>query len=532
MSDDDNRLPTPEQLAVGSELAALEFTEAERALMREQVAEFRDGYRAVRDIPLSNAVPPALGFDPARSLDALPEADGVTLAQHPGVDLPEDLEDVAFWPLVDLAELIRTRRVTSRELTQMYLRRLERYGPALSCVVTLTPDLALEQADRADTEIGSGRYRGPLHGIPWGAKDLLAVPGYPTTWGAAPYRNQTLEGSATVVNRLEAAGAVLVAKLSLGALAMGDWWFGGQTKNPWNPEQGSSGSSAGSAAAVAAGLVGFAIGSETMGSIVSPAARCAVVGLRPTFGRVSKHGAMALSWSMDKLGPMARSVDDCALVLDAIHGPDGLDRWVTDAPFAYDATRPVDELRIGYLTEAFEGDRPTAEHDRAALDALRAMGAELVPLELPDYPGKAFMSILLSEAAAAFDELTRSGRDDELTRQTEDSWPNLFRAARLVPAVEYVQANRLRELALRDLNALFEVVDVYLCPSTYHANLYLTNATGHPTVVVPHAVGADGIPLDTTMSFSAGLFREGDALAVARAFEQARGRLGQPVLNP
>lgn len=531
MSQPDRPLPTDDELSAAAALAELSFDRRERELMREQVAEFREGYRAMRDIPLDHVVEPALGFDPARSLSTLPESRGVTLSGPTGVERPAELEDAAFWPAMHLAELVRTRQVTSRELTDMYLGRLRRLGRRLTCVVTITEDLAREQAERADAEIAAGTYRGPLHGIPWGAKDLLAVPGYPTTWGAAPFRAQHLADSATVVDRLADAGAVLVAKLSLGALAMGDWWFEGQTKNPWNLEQGSSGSSAGSAAAVAAGLVGFAIGSETMGSIVSPSTRCAVVGLRPTFGRASKHGAMALSWSMDKLGPIARSVEDCAAVLAAISGPDGRDRWVADVPFSYAADLPLDSLRIGYVAEAFTAEAPTAAYDTAMLDALRARGAELVPIALPAYPGKAFMAILLSEAAAAFDDLTRSGRDDELTRQTEDSWPNLFRAARLVPAVEYIQANRVRDLALRDMNALFEDIDVYLAPSGYHQNLYLSNVTGHPAVALPHAVGEHGIPLDSSMTFTAGLYREGDALTVARACEQARGALGRPALD-
>ena len=522
--------PSDHALAAGAALAGLTFDAPELALMRERVGEFLESYERVREVPLANGVGPALGFDPGLSLGTLPEARGMVLEAPPDVTRPDDLEETAFWPAAHLGALLRSGQTTSLELTEMYLRRLRRHGPALACVVTLTEDRARVQALRADEELAEGRDRGPLHGIPWGAKDLLDVDGFPTSWGAEPYRGQQAHGTATVVERLDAAGAVLVAKLSLGALAMGDWWYDGQTKNPWNPDQGSSGSSAGSAAAVAAGLVGFAIGSETMGSIVSPAARCAVVGLRPTFGRVSRHGAMALSWSMDKLGPMARAVEDCAAVLAAIHGPDGRDRWVRDAPFAYDA-REASPARVGYIAAAFEGDHATAAHDRAVLQALDGAGVELVPVALPDYPGKAFMTVLLAEAAAAFDELTRTGRDDQLSRQTADSWPNLFRAARLVPAVEYIQANRMRELALRDLNALFEDVDVYLCPSTHPQNLYLTNATGHPTVAVPHAFDEHGRPLDTAMTFTAGLYREGAALAVARAYERVRPPLGRPSLD-
>ena len=531
MNGHDGGNPSDEVLTAGAALAGLAFDPAELDLMRPAVRDSMARYEAVRGIPLGNGTGPALGFDPARSLRKLPRERGVAFEPVGDVQRPLDLEDAAFWPVSRLGALLRSGVVSSVELTEMYLARLQRFGPQLSCVVTRTEDRAREQAAHADAELAAGTDRGPLHGIPWGAKDLVAVPGYPTTWGAAPFRDQVAAGTATVVERLQAAGAVLVAKLSLGALAMGDWWFEGQTKNPWNPEHGSSGSSAGSAAAVAAGLVGFAIGSETMGSIISPAARCAVVGLRPTFGRVSRHGAMALSWSMDKLGPMARSVEDCAMVLDAIYGPDGQDAWVADVPFSYDGRRGSEGLRIGYVAEAFEGDGDTAAHDRAVLRALEGAGTELVPIALPDYPGEAFMTILLSEAAAAFDELTRTNRDDLLTRQTADSWPNLFRASRLVPAVEYIQANRMRELALRDLNALFDEVDVYLCPSTHSQNLYLTNATGHPSVAVPHAVDERGVPLDATMTFTAGLYREGDALMVARAYERLRPPLGLPLVG-
>ena len=531
MNGSDDRGPSADVLRAGAALAGLTFDPPEVDLMREAVRDFIRSYEAVRDIPLDNATGPVLGFDPGRSLQSQPRERGAFFQPAEPVERPNQLEDAAYWPVSRLGSLLRRGAVSSVELTEMYLARLKRLGPQLSCLVTLTEDRAREQAARADAELADGADRGPLHGIPWGAKDLLTVAGYPTTWGAAPFREQTLSGTATVVERLDAAGAVLVAKLSLGALAMGDWWFEGQTKNPWNPEQGSSGSSAGSAAAVAAGLVGFAIGSETMGSIVSPSARCAVVGLRPTFGRVSRHGAMALSWTMDKLGPMARSVEDCAMVLDAIYGPDGHDAWVADVPFAYDGRQSQANLRVGYVGEAFEGDGESAEHDRAVLRTLEEAGLELAPIALPSYPGEAFMTILLSEAAAAFDTLTRSDRDDLLTRQTADSWPNLFRASRLVPAVEYIQANRVRELALRNVNALFDEVDVNLCPSSHAQNLYLTNATGHPSVAVPHAVDERGVPLDATMTFTAGLYREGDALAVARIFERLRRPLGIPVVG-
>jgi Asp-tRNA(Asn)/Glu-tRNA(Gln) amidotransferase A subunit family amidase len=347
------------------------------------------------------------------------------------------------------------------------------------------------------------------------------VRGYPTTWGAAPFREQTIDEDATVVKRLDEAGAVLVAKLTLGALAQGDVWFGGTTKNPWKTDQGSSGSSAGPGSATAAGLVGFAIGSETLGSISSPSTRNGVTGLRPTFGRVPRTGAMALSWTMDKLGPMCRSVDDCALVLDAIRGPDGADPTVRAAPFRYDARTRLSDLRVGYFRAAFEReekDYPNRRWDLAALDVLRAQGATLVPVEVPEAAYGAMRLILTAEAAAAFDELTRSGRDDELTAQGPGDWPNTFRTARLIPAVDYINANRVRTLAMRSWAELFGRVDVVVAP-TSSTQLVATNLTGHPAVILPNGFRDDGTP--TSLTFLGGLFEEGKVLAAAGAYQRA-----------
>ena len=407
----------------------------------------------------------------------------------------------------------------------MYLGRLEKYGPKLECVITLTEELALEQARRADEEIAAGKYRGPLHGIPWGAKDLLAVKGYKTTWGATPYKDQVIEEDAAVVKRLEEAGAILVAKLTLGALAWGNVWYGGQTRTPWDYEQGSGGSSAGSGATTAAGLVGFAIGTETWGSIVSPSSACGVSGLRPTFGRVSRDGAMVLSWSMDKIGPMCRSVEDCAIVFDAIYGPDGKDLSVIDAPFNWDAGLDIKTLRIGYLEKAFEEEREDQEEwkaiDKVTMEKLRAMGLNLVPIELPDLPINALNFILDAEAAAAFDALTRSNRDDLLVRQIKNAWPNAFRKARLVPAVEYIQANRVRTMLMHAMAEILSEIDVYVAPSHVGDNLLLTNLTGHPCVVLPNGFRKDGTP--TSISFMGTLFGEAETLAVARAYQDATG---------
>lgn len=515
---------TREMLDEAEAISGLEFTDEERELMLEGLNENLRSYEALREVEIPNSVPPALYFEP------VPPGETIAVEPRPlrrsegEVDrLPEDLEEVAFWPVTRLSRLIGSGAVSSLELTRMYLERLRKYGPKLECVITLTEDLALEQARRADAEIAAGRYRGPLHGIPWGAKDLLSVKGYRTTWGAKPFEDQSIDRDATVVRNLEEAGAVLVAKLTLGALAWGDVWFGGRTRNPWNYEQGSSGSSAGSAAATAAGLVGFAIGTETWGSIVSPCTRTGCTGLRPTFGRVSRHGAMALSWSMDKIGPICRSVEDCALVLDAIYGPDGLDLSVVDVPFNWDAALDVSRLRIGYLKGAFEAEREEQAEwkrfDERTLATLRSLGLDLRPIELPDLPIGALSFILSAEAAAAFDELTRSGRDDQMVRQVRNAWPNVFRQSRLVPAVEYIQANRVRTLAMQHMAEIMRDIDVYVAPSFGGDNLLLTNLTGHPCVVLPNGFREEGTP--TSITFMGGLFEEASALALARAYQEA-----------
>ena len=513
-----------DMLEHAEEIAGVRFSDEERELMLSGLNEQLQNYDSLRGVHLPNSVPLALRFDPRPagfSIDDQRRPIRVSEVATPAV--PTDLEELAFWPVTRLGKLIQSRRVSSSDLTQMYLARLKRYGPKLECVITLTEERAFEQALRADAEIAAGRYRGPLHGIPWGAKDLLAVKGYKTTWGATAYKDQVIDTDATVVRRLDEAGAVLVAKLTLGALAWGDVWYGGTTRNPWSYEQGSRGSSAGSASATAAGLVGFTIGTESWGSIVAPSTRCGATGLRPTFGRVSRHGAMALSWSMDKIGPICRRVEDCAIVFDAIYGSDGEDLSVIDAPFNWDAGLPVERLRIGYLPGAFEEAREDQEEwrvaDRQTLEKLRAMGWELQPVELPQLPISALSFILEVEAAAAFDELTRSNRDQLLVRQIEDAWPNVFRKARLIPAVEYVQANRVRMMAMQAMAELMTNIDVYVAPSFVGDNLLLTNLTGHPAAVVPNGFRSDGTP--TSISFTGRLFGEAETLAVARAFQEA-----------
>lgn len=513
-------------IRAAEEIAGLEFDRERREEIVDDLREQREQIEALHRVELPNDVPPALVFDPVPPGMAPPagnSGEARPMMRGP-VQLPavtDDVEALAFQPVTVLSELIRTGRVTSVQLTEMYLERLRRYDPLLHAVITLTPERALRQARAADTEIAAGRYRGPLHGIPYGAKDLLAVSGYPTTWGAGPFREQTLLGDAEVIQRLDRAGAVLLAKLSLGELAWGDRWFGGMTRNPWNPEQGSSGSSAGPGSATAAGLVGFAIGSETLGSISSPSTRNGVTGLRPTFGRVPRTGAMALSWSMDKLGPMCRSVEDCALVFNEIHGVDGRDPSVYDVPFTWDATVEPRDLRVGFFEEEFARDEeeyPNRPYDLATLETLRGMGATLIPVRIPAEPYDAMRLILSAEAAAAFEELTRTGRDQLLVNRGPNSWETAFRAARFIPAVDYINANRVRTIAMQRWAELFQAVDVIVAP-TFSTQLVASNFTGHPAVILPNGFRPDGTPVSIT--FLGKLFGDAEVLAVAHAYQQA-----------
>ena len=522
---------TRESVTAAEPIIGMEFTDAERALMLGELEKHAAAYDLLRTLPLPNSVPPAVSFNPIPlGFEVEQERRPLELSRQEGIRRPSDLDDAAFWSIGALAELIRTRQITSVELTTLYLSRLKRYGPKLECVITLTEDRAMEEARQADLEIGNGHYRGPLHGIPYGVKDLLSTRDYPTTWGAMPYKDQTLNTDATVIRKLHEAGAVLVAKLTLGALAWGDVWYGGTTRNPWNYQEGSSGSSAGPASATAAGLVAFAIGSETYGSIVSPSTRCGVTGLRPTYGRVSRTGAMTLSWSMDKLGPICRTVEDCAIVLNTIMGPDAADQSLQDLPFNYSPHLDLRKLRIGYLKTAFDAVSENREASDAVLKTLRRLGAELIPVALPDrVPVGALTIILSAEAATAFDDLTRSGRDDLLVRQIENAWPNVFRAARFIPAVEYIQANRARHLLIQDMEQLMQSIDLYVAPS-FGTSLLISNLTGHPCVVVPNGFNDKGSP--TSISFVGRLFGEAGLLAVARQYQEATGfHLKHPVLR-
>jgi Asp-tRNA(Asn)/Glu-tRNA(Gln) amidotransferase A subunit family amidase len=572
---------TIEMIDQAAALAGIHILPDRVETLLSKLNEQRRAYAAIRLLHLPNDVPPAFRFDPFISGQVAPAAESapVRMAAAPGDspvllegDFAKNPEKLAFATVRQLGALLRSKKVSVIELTEIYLARLKRFNPQLHFLVTLTEERARTQAAQLDAELASGRDRGPLHGIPWGAKDLLAVRGYPTTWGAGGFQQQAFSDDAMVVQRLDEAGAVLVAKLSLGALAMGDKWFGGRTRNPWNASEGSSGSSAGSASATAAGCVAFAIGSETLGSISSPSTRCGTSGFRPTFGFVPRTGAMALAWTMDKLGPICRAAEDCALVMQSIYGPDGLDANVRPAPFLWDPQFDWKQLRIGYAKELFEEQPPSnnppenateaelkqwesrkedrasagarREYDRAydlaALTRLRAMGVDLQVVRLPDLPLDAISLLLNAEAAAAFDDLTLTGRDELLTEQGPDDWPNLFRAARFYPAVEYIQANRARTVAMQQMAKLFEQVDIIVVPSSSDAQLILTNLTGHPAVIVPNgirgkdapqppsvdtgeddSIGGPGTPVSLT--FLGRLYHDSALLAFASAYQQATG---------
>jgi len=437
-----------------------------------------------RKLSIEDTISPATVWNPTLpGTTSGPVKDEFSRSSAAVPSLPGREEDIAYAPVVWLSEWVRTRKITSVKLTEIYLKRLEKYGPQLHCVITLTRDHAMKQAKQADVEIAAGKYRGPLHGIPWGAKDLLDTAGIATTYGAEPYRDRVPVEDATVTARLNEAGAVLVAKLSLGALAFNDVWFGGQTKNPWLLEEGSSGSSAGPGAAVAAGLVGFAIGSETQGSIVSPSMRCGVTGLRPTYGRVPRTGAMTLSWTCDKLGTMTRSVEDTMLVLQAISGPDGHDVACVPSKLAFDGNASVAKLRVGYIP-AWMKDAPATDVDRAALETVKKLGMILVEVSLPDWPYDSLNVILFAESAAAFEELTLSHKVDELSAQVPDAWPNTFRQSRFLSAVDFVQADRLRRKVALEMERVFSEVDVLLVPSLRDEFLVITNFTGHPSLTL------------------------------------------------
>jgi Asp-tRNA(Asn)/Glu-tRNA(Gln) amidotransferase A subunit family amidase len=480
---------SPATFAEAEKLVQLEMTAADRAIAasnwRMQMAPLLERRTGPRKIALEATLAPATQWNPSLPgvVKPMSASNHFVRSVDAGLALPASDDAIAFAPVWQLARWIESRKLTSTRLTGIYLDRLERFNAQLRCVITLLREHALGQARQADAEIAAGRYRGPLHGIPWGAKDLLDTAGIATTYGAEPFRNRVPGADSTVVERLNAAGAVLVAKLSLGALALNDIWFGGQTMNPWLLEEGSSGSSAGPGAAVAAGLVGFAIGSETGGSIVSPSMRCGVTGLRPTFGRVPRTGAMTLCWSLDKLGPMARSVEDTALVLNAITGPDGHDLASVPSTLGFDAGASVKGLRVGYFP-GWMKEAPATDVDRAALEAVKKLGMKAVEVAIPDWPYDSLNVILFAEGAAAFEELTLSHRVDELKAQVPDAWPNCFRQARFLSAVDFVQADRFRRKVAEEMARVFTEVDVLLVPSLRDEILVITNCTGHPSLTL------------------------------------------------
>ncbi len=547
-------------------VAGLEFSEEERQQLVNGVNQNLTRYADIRAIHIDPNLAPPLYYSPlvpGTKLDRVERPFRPSAA--PTLHRPANLEDVAFWPLAHLAQLLKTRQVTSVELTRMYIDRLKRFNPTLNFVVTMTDDLAMQQAQLADREIAAGKYRGPLHGMPWGCKDIIAVPGYPTQWGSGAFKGQTFEIEATVPRLLREAGAVLVAKLTSGELAAGDQWFGGRTNSPWDPTEGSSGSSAGPASATAAGCVAFGIGTETSGSILSPSSICGVTGLRPTFGRVSRYGAMTLSWTQDRLGPLCRTVEDCALVFHAMAKIDEHDRSVIDLPFNWDAGLDIRKLRIGYLASAFDDagrNGALKQNDRQVLDTMKALGVELEPFELPAMPLGVTGGILGAESGASFDEFLRSGRDKELTNKSR---ANGFRSSRLVPAVEYLQAQRIRAMIMQQFAAAVSKFDVYVAPyldmraaaaaagrgdtpesgrgggrgrgnggppppNAIRDHFQVANLCGYPAVGVPNGFTADGKP--TSVTFMGRLYNEAEVLAVARAYQERAGwHLKHPALS-
>lgn len=509
-----------ENIENSEKIIGLEFTDAERDSMQTSLGDQLTNYENIRKVNLANSIPPAIQFNPIPVGFELPKGQNqVIFSDYAYTKLPSDINELAFYTIGELAELIRTKQITSVELTNFFLDRLKKYDPILHCVITLTEERALKQAKLMDEEIVAGKYRGILHGIPFGVKDLLSTKDYKTTWGSFPFKDQFIDEDATVIKKLEGAGAILCAKLTMGELAWGDVWFGGMTRSPWDTTKGSSGSSAGSASSVSAGLLPFAIGTETWGSIVSPSTVCGTTGLRPTYGRVSRTGAMALSWSMDKIGTICRNAEDLAIVFDIINGQDGFDQTLFDVPFNYQPEIDFTKLKIGYLKSDFDKSYDFHSQDSIALEKLKELGAELVPIELPSLPVNDLVIILSAEAGAAFDDLTRSNGDTLLVRQIKDAWPNVIRVSRFIPAVEYINANRIRYLLIQQMQDIMDNIDLYLAPSWEGDNLLLTNLTGHPCVVSPNGFSEDGTP--TSITFIGRLFDEGRLIAFAKKYQDA-----------
>ena len=512
-------------LISSAKLFDLSFTTKEIDTLYSDVIDNIANFKAMHNLPLANSVPLSMWQTPVLPGMHFNEVQKPILWKlDNNVQLPANKNDLAFYSIEQLASLIKNKKISSLALTQFFIERIKKWGDTLQCVISIQEDMAYEQAKKADTELAQGKYRGLLHGIPYGLKDLFAVKGTKTTWGAAPYQNQVIDEDAFVYIKLKEAGAVLVAKFTLGALAMGDYWFGGRTKNPWNLNYGSSGSSAGSTSATVAGLVPFAIGTETWGSIVSPSTTCGATGLRPTFGSISRTGAMALSYSLDKVGPICRSAADAAVVFNYIHGTDGKDGSAVNKPFNFTPNKDIKKLKIAYAKNYFDKIKDTARNEFKVLEEFRKLGVQLIPVNFPDSGVYNFniMDVVISvECAAQFDEMTRLNIDDALTRQTKNDWPNQFRTARFVPAVEYINAQRHRYTLMQKVNEVMQQYDVIICPSRGDGNQSaITNLTGNPVVCVP--TGFDKrFNLPTGISFVGNLYDEATILSIAQAFQKA-----------
>ncbi len=512
-------------LPAAARLFDLHFTQKEIDTMYDGVKQNMLGYQTMHKQSLLNSVPMSLWQSPVLpGMHFAEKQEKIDWNIAKTAELPANKNDLAFYNILQLASLIKNKKISSVELTRFFIDRIKKYGDTLQCVISITEDIALQQAKEADDEIAKGKYRGPLHGIPYGLKDLFSVRGTKTTWGAAPYKNQVIDEDAFVYTKLKEAGAVLVAKFTLGALAMGDYWYGGRTKNPWNLNTGSSGSSAGSTSATVAGLVPFAIGTETWGSIVSPSSTCGATGLRPTFGSISRTGAMTLSWSLDKVGPICRSASDAAVVFSFIHGTDGYDMSAVNKPFNYKPKNDITKLKVAYAKNYFDKITDTSRNEWKVLDAYKKMGVQLIPVDFPDSGVYNFniMNIVISaEGAAAFDDFTRYNIDDEMTRQGRGDWPNTFRTSRLMSAVEYINANRHRLLLMQKVNEVMNTVDVLICPTRGSGNQSaITNLTGHPVVCMP--TGFDKrFNLPSSITLIGKLYDEATILFAAKAYQDA-----------
>ncbi len=513
---------TKADIKTSGKLISINYTEQEIDSMYVYVRNRTREYNKRYQLKLNNNVPMSLWQSPVLPGMQFETAQKPVLWNIPStISMPANKNDLAFYTVMQLASLIKNKKITSVELTQFFIDRLKKWGDTLQCVISITEDIAMQQAKAADAEIAKGKYRGPLHGIPYGLKDLFAVKKTKTTWGAAPFKEQVIDEDAYVYEKLREAGAVLVAKFTLGALAQGDWWFGGRTKNPWNQNFGSSGSSAGSASATVAGLVPFAIGTETLGSIISPSHTNGATGLRPTFGSISRSGAMTLCWSLDKIGPICRDAEDAAIVFYYIKGTDGKDPGTVNMPFNYSTKTDIKKLRIGYAKNYFDRIKDTSANEWKVIKAYEQMGVQLIPVIFPDsgiYNYDIVGITLASESAAAFDELTRTDLDDVLTRQNRNDWPNYFRTARLIPAVEYVNAQRHRYLLMKKLQEFFTTVDVVITPSFAGSQLAITNLTGYPALCMPTGFTKQGLP--TSITLLGNLYGEANLLSVGKALQR------------